>query len=70
MRVLLVALVPIVITLFLIFSTPTLAYSQFRKYNMATEWERKCEGCNKDMTRLSEGDFIFDSKWYHKDCGD
>ena len=72
MHVLLHTLVPLVlvITLFLIFSTSTLAYSQFRKHNMATKWERNCEGCNKDMIILSEGDFIFDSKWHHKDCGD
>ena len=31
-------------------------------------WKRKCENCSKDMTKLSEGDIIFDSKWYHKDC--
>lgn len=31
-------------------------------------WKRECETCNKDMTKLSEGDIIFDSKWYHKDC--
>ena len=31
-------------------------------------WERECEICNKDMIKLSEGDIIFGSKWYHKDC--
>ena len=28
------------------------------------------DNLNKDMKKLEEGDIIFGSKWYHKDCQD
>jgi hypothetical protein len=37
---------------------------QIREHNYLLQ---TCEHCKKEL-RLSEGDIIFDNKWYHKDC--